>query len=146
MHKFIGYKFAIIMVVALLVPILLVGKANAQDEATIVLKTSGPLEFPGIVVGPGTYDLRFLDSPSGTDIVEINGQDGKAYGLFQVRPVTRLQEDDHLRVELQPETDSPERVKDWFAPGATTGYEPIYPASREVSVAHSGASSSVAGN
>jgi hypothetical protein len=144
-HKFIGSKFAIIMAVALLVP-MLIGKANAQDDSTIVVKTTGPLEFPGIVVGPGTYDLRFIDSPTGSDVVEISGQGGKAYGLFQVRPVTRMQEANDVQVELQPESDSPERVKDWFAPGALTGYEPIYPASRQVSVAHSGASSPVAGN
>ena len=122
-------KFAIITCVFLLVVIIIAVRAKAQDEETLVLKTNVPIEFPRFVISPGTYDLRFVDSPTGSQTVEVTGRDGKNYGLFQARPVSRLQPTDRLVVSLQPESGAPERVKGWFAAGSTTGFEPIYPSS-----------------
>src|SRR5215510_15763516 len=91
--------------------------ALAQDEQPVTLKTDAPIELPRFVLEPGTYNLRFIDDASGTQVVEVRGQDGKAYGLFEVRPVTRPSLTDHLVVKLQSEVGSPARVKSWFIAG-----------------------------
>ncbi len=120
-------KFAIMACALLMVATIVVTHAKAQDEGALVLKTNAPLEFPRFVLAPGVYDLRFVDSATGTQVVEVTGSNGKAYGMFEVRPVSRLTAADHLEVKLQPQSDAPARVKDWFTAGSTTGFAPIYP-------------------
>ena len=125
-------KFAIITCLALMATLVVV-KASAQDQDTVRITTIGPLEFPRFVVGPGTYELRFVNIPGSADIVEVRDHNGKGYGQFTVRPVIRLNPAEHLKVELQPEVGAPARVKDWFIAGATTGFEPIYPTAHKAS-------------
>lgn len=139
-------QFAIISCALFLVTtFFVVRQARAQDEQSIVLKTDAPIEFPRVVVGPGTYDLHFVDDATGNQVVEIRDSRGKGYGFFQVRPVSRPQPTDHLQIVLQPESNSPSRVKDWFVAGETTGFEPIYPTGHSGSMA-SPATPSGAGN
>src|SRR5262245_22602046 len=109
--------------------------ALAQDEQPVTLKTDAPIELPRFVLEPGMYNLRFTDDASGTQAVEVRGKDGKAYGLFEVRPVNRLNATDHLVVKLQPESGSPARVRSWFIAGKTTGFAPINPSSHTGSIA-----------
>jgi hypothetical protein len=128
-------KFALITCLFFAVAGLVATCALAQDEETVTLKTNAPIELPRFVLGPGTYDLRFIDDATGTQVVEVTGKDGKNYGLFQVRPVSRLNPTDHLVVKLQPESGAPARVKDWFIAGETTGFAPIYPSAHAGSIA-----------
>jgi hypothetical protein len=130
-------KFSIIVCVLLLLPIVLISKANAQDQDTILIHTNAPLEFPRFAVGPGTYELRFIDGPSSDNLVEVSDANGNGCGFFQVRPISRLKPVDKTQVELQSEAGSPERVKDWFAIGSTVGYVPVYPTGNPASVANS---------
>ena len=138
-------KSVIIMCCFLLMTTILITLAKAQDEDTVLIKTNTALEFPGIVVGPGTYELRFLDSPTGSNVVELSEKNGRGFGLFQVRPISRLNPLDHVQVELQSESGAPARMKDWFVIGSTTGYELTYPISHGASTANSNLSTA-AGN
>lgn len=126
-------KFTIIVCAAFLATIFIVNAA-AEEMDAILIKTNGPIEFPGVVVGPGTYTLRFLDSAGGNSVVQLVGQKGTGYGFFPVRPVTRLQPTGNVQVDLKPQAGSPPRVKDWFMAGSDTGYEPVYPASHHAAM------------
>jgi hypothetical protein len=129
-------KFSIMICVLLLLPTVLISRANAQDQDTILIHTNAPLEFPRFAVAPGTYELRFIDTGS-DNLVEVSDANGNGCGFFQVRPISRLNPADKTQVELQSEAGAPERVKDWFATGSTVGYVPVYPTGNPASVANS---------
>jgi hypothetical protein len=111
-------------------------KADAWDKKT-ELTFSAPVELPGIVLAPGTYVFKLLDSPSSRDIVQVFSKDGsKLYATILAIPDYRPTPASKtiVRFDERP-TGTPEAIKEWFYPGDEYGQEFVYPRNRAIQLA-----------
>ena len=111
-------------------------KADAWDKRT-ELTFSAPVELPGVVLSPGTYVFKLLESPSDRNIVQVFSKDEtKLYATILAIPDYRLTPASKtiVRFEERP-TGTPEAIKEWFYPGDEYGEEFAYPKSRAVQLA-----------
>jgi hypothetical protein len=130
-RKAVALAFCAVLFGALAVP-----KARA-DSDNIIVTTNQPLEVPGQVLSPGKYEFRPLDSAMDTGFFAVYTSDGKFIGNFPAIPDYR----NHIgrtKIVLEKEPKSPERIKAWFYPGSTMGYEFLYPANTSVQLARVG--------
>ena len=111
-------------------------KADALDKRT-ELTFSAPVELPGVVLTPGTYVFKLLESPSDRNIVQVFSKDEtKLYATIVAIPDYRLTPASKtiVRFEERP-AGTPEAIKEWFYPGDQFGEEFAYPKSRAVQLA-----------
>lgn len=111
-------------------------KADAWDKRT-ELTFSAPVELPGVVLSPGTYVFKLLESPSDRNIVQVFSKDEtKLYATILAIPDYRLTPASKtiVRFEERP-AGTPEAIKEWFYPGDEYGEEFAYPKSRAVQLA-----------
>ena len=111
-------------------------KADAWDRKT-EMTFSAPFELPGVVLGPGTYVFKLLDTPSDRNIVQVfNKDETKLYATILAIPDYRLTPAPTTidRFEERPKG-TPEALKEWFYPGDEFGQELAYPKSRAVQLA-----------
>jgi hypothetical protein len=105
-------------------------RASMTDELT-KMTFNNPVEIPGKVLLPGTYEFRIMDvdGMSGLNTVEILGPNGMhAIEVVQAISVDRLQPTGKTVVTFENRgPDAPQAMKDWFYPGMTHGVEFIYP-------------------
>lgn len=113
-------------VFALSVP--LAARADGWDKETR-MTFNKPVEVPGMVLGPGTYVFKLMDSPSDRDVVQIfNADESHLYENVLAIPAYRLDPTDKTVVTFEERAEgSPEAVKDWFYPGDNYGQEFVYP-------------------
>ena len=108
--------------------------ADEWDKRTAVTFHE-PVEVPGlqnhghgIVLPPGTYVMKLLDSASDRDIVQIlNRNETQVYTTTITIPEYRMEPTGKtvIRFEERPEG-SPEAIRDWFYPGDLRGEEFLY--------------------
>ena len=113
-----------------------IAKADAWDKKT-ELTFSAPVELPGIVLSPGTYVFKLLDSPSSRDIVQVfNKDETKLYATILAIPDYRPTPASKtiVRFEERP-SGTPEAIKEWFYPGDEYGEEFVYPRNRALQLA-----------
>jgi len=111
-------------------------RADAWDKKTTV-EFKQPVEIPGMVLAPGKYVIRLMDSQSDRHIVQIfNANESHLYATLLTIP------DDLLRAQgktvitfAERKTGSPEALKAWFYPGDPTGEEFVYPKPRAFQLA-----------
>jgi len=111
-------------------------KADTWDKKT-ELTFSAPVELPGVVLSPGTYVFKLLESPSDRNIVQVFSKDGtKLYATILAIPDYRLTPASKtiVRFEERP-AGTPEAIKEWFYPGDEYGEEFAYPKSRSAQLA-----------
>ena len=111
-------------------------KADAWDKRT-ELTFSAPVELPGVILSPGTYVFKLLESPSDRNIVQVFSKDEKKlYATILAIPDYRLAPASKtiVRFEERP-SGTPEAIKEWFYPGDQYGEEFAYPKSRAVQLA-----------
>jgi hypothetical protein len=86
---------------------------------------SGPVEIPGVALGPGTYIFRSV-APS---VIQVLNEDrSMVYGMFFVTPTWRGEVTSDYAVTLQRiRDDAPPRIATVFPPDASGGYELWYP-------------------
>ena len=101
----------------------------------VQFKVNQPVEIPGRVLDPGTYNIRLLRF--GGQVAGIWNADGtKFYGAVETTPMFRMRGLGKVRVDLAKSGyDAPERVKDWFYPGSEYGYRLVYPSTKEMHLA-----------
>ena len=111
-------------------------KADAWDKKT-ELTFSAPVEIPGVVLGPGTYVFKLLDSSSDRNIVQIfNKDENKLYATILAIPDYHLTPAPKTIVSFEERaTGAPEAIKEWFYPGDEYGQEFVYPHSRATQLA-----------
>jgi hypothetical protein len=123
------FKLALMMfclgVLVLSVP--LIAKADEWNKET-VLTFNKPVEVPGMVLQPGSYDFKLLDSPSDRNIVQISSADGSHfYENVLAIPAYRLETTDKTVVTFEERANgAPEAMATWFYPGDNTGEEFVY--------------------
>ncbi len=131
-------RLAVLLSSALLCAIL-IPRASADEWNKKTIVTFGEaVEVPGgLVLQPGTYVFKLMDSPSNRNIVQIFDKDEThLYATILAIPDYRLQPTDKtvLTFEERP-LGSAEAIKAWFYPGETYGQAFVYPKSRAVELA-----------
>jgi hypothetical protein len=102
----------------------LAAKADDWNKET-VMTFNKPVEVPGMVLGPGTYDFRLLDSVSDRNVVQILNADGShLYENVLAIPAYRAQASDKTVVTFEERAKgSPQAIASWFFPGDNFGEE-----------------------
>ena len=112
-------------------------KADEFDKLTI-FTFSAPVELPGdVVLSPGSYVFKLLDSPGGRNIVQIlDEEQSEVYATILAVPAERPRPTDKTTVEFYQSTaGAPNALKTWFHPGDSNGQEFVYPRARAAELA-----------
>ena len=99
-------------------------KASEWDKKTIVT-ISAPIEVRGVVLQPGTYVFKLLDSGSDRSIVQIYNADEThlVTSLFAV-PSSRIEPTSKTLITLsETSAGQPQALHTWFYPGDLGGFE-----------------------
>jgi MYXO-CTERM domain-containing protein len=101
------------------------------DELTkrTVVTVNDPIQLPNVVLQPGTYVFKLLDSPSNRDIVQIFDKDEMhLITTILALPNYRLQPTGKTVISFwETPAGSPAAVRAWFYPGDNYGQEFVYP-------------------
>ena len=102
--------------------------ADDRDKKTVIT-ISARTEVPGIVLEPGTYVIKLLDSSSNRHIAEImNERMDHLYALTFTAAAERIEPTGKTVLTFYEESNGrPQAVRKWFWPGDTIGQEFIYP-------------------
>jgi hypothetical protein len=103
-------------------------KADSWNKKTVVT-INEPIIAGNMVLQPGTYVWKLLDSPSDRHIVQIfNADENHIYETVLAIPNYRLTPTDHSRFTFWETPDGvPKAVRAWFYPGDNFGQEFAYP-------------------
>jgi len=104
------------------------GRADDYDKKTIITLDQ-PTEVPGIVLEPGRYVLKLLNSSSNRHIAEImNERMDHLYALtFTVAAEKTEQSGKTVLTFYEGSQDHPQAMRKWFWPGDTIGQQFVYP-------------------
>lgn len=111
-------------------------KADTWDKAT-KLTFSGPVEVPGMALGPGTYWFQLADNNSNRNIVQIWNEDRtQLLTTILAIPNYRQQPSSKTLVTFDERpTGTPEAIEAWYYPGDNYGQEFVYPKARATQLA-----------
>jgi len=103
-------------------------KADEWDQKTI-FTFNQPVEIPGLVLNPGTYVFKLMDSQSDRNIVQVfNKDEDHCFGTFLAIPDYRLKPAGRPIITFEERAaGAPEAVRAWFYPGDNYGHEFVYP-------------------
>jgi len=106
----------------------LVSRADDYDKKTIVTLDQ-PTEFPGIVLPPGKYVIKLLNSSSNRHIVEVmNEKMDHLYALAFAVPAEKLKQSSKTVMTFyEGGQGRPQALRRWFWPSDTIGQEFVYP-------------------
>jgi hypothetical protein len=93
------------------------------------LKSNRAVEFPGIILDPGTYVIRLKESTETRALVEIwNEGESQILGTVLAVPDHELRPDDDSEfIFFSAPEGKPEAVRTWFYSGEVIGWEFVYP-------------------
>ena len=111
-------------------------KADEWNKKTTI-NFNQPVEVPGMVLSPGTYTFKLLDSPSDRNIVQIfNKDETHLYTTILAIPDYRLKPPGKTILTFEERAKgSPEAVQAWFYHGDNYGQEFVYPKARAMQLA-----------
>jgi len=127
--------FVLLLCVGLLV-VALPATAGQWDKATTVT-FAVPVELPNIVLPPGTYVFRLLDTPGDRHVVQVfNAEQTFLYTTILAIPNYRLKPTDKTVMPFEERRPGmPEAMHAWFYPGDNFGQEFVYPKARATELA-----------
>jgi hypothetical protein len=117
---------------------LLPAGADEWNKKTIVTFTR-PVELPGVVLPPGTYVFKLLDSLSNRHIVQVfNEDESKIFTTILAIPNYRLNASGEtiMTFDERPRGRA-EALRAWFYPGDNFGQEFVYPKERALQLVES---------
>jgi len=102
--------------------------ADDYDKKTIITITE-PLEVPGIVLQPGKYVFKLLNSSSNRHIVEVmNERMDHLYALTFTAAARKIQQKGRTVLTFyEGKGDQPHAIRQWYWPGELDGQEFLYP-------------------
>jgi LPXTG-motif cell wall-anchored protein len=103
-------------------------KADDYDKKTIITITE-PLEVPGIVLQPGKYVFKLLNSSSNRHIVEVmNERMDHLYALTFTAAARKIQPKGRTVLTFyEGKGNEPHAIRQWYWPGELDGQEFLYP-------------------
>jgi hypothetical protein len=101
------------------------------------LNAESPVEFPGIVLGPGVYIVRLKESGDKKSQVQVTNHDEtQVLATLVAVPDLRVRPDDNSEfVYHEIHGSGPQPVRSWFFPGDLVGLEFVYPEARAKEIA-----------
>jgi hypothetical protein len=110
-------------------------RADDFDKKTIVT-ISNRTEVPGIILEPGTYVIKLLNSSSNRHIAEImNEKMDHLYALTFTAAAEKVNRTGKTVLTFyEGSNDRPPALRKWFWPGDTIGQEFIYPKAQAVRI------------
>ena len=110
-------------------------RADDFDKKTIVT-ISNRTEVPGIILEPGTYVIKLLNSSSNRHIAEImNEKMDHRYALTFTAAAEKVNRTGKTVLTFyEGSNDRPPALRKWFWPGDTIGQEFIYPKAQAVRI------------
>jgi LPXTG-motif cell wall-anchored protein len=110
--------------------------ADEIDKKTVVTFDQ-PTEAPGIILPPGKYVIRLLNSSSNRHIAEImNERLDHLYALTFTAAAERLDPGEKTILTFYEGTNGqPRALRRWFWPGEVTGQEFLYPKNQAAKIA-----------
>src|SRR6202011_30577 len=126
MKRFSWFYAAAVTALVTLIPTSSI--ADDYDKKTIVT-IDQPTEVPGIVLQPGTYVIKLLNSSSNRHIAEImNERMDHLYALtFTVAAEKITRTGKTVLTFYEGGNGRPPALRKWFWPGDTIGQEFVYP-------------------
>jgi hypothetical protein len=111
-------------------------KADEHDKKAIV-SFNQPIEVPGIVLQPGTYVIKLVDSQSNRHIAEImNEKMDHLYALTFTAAAFRVERTGKpVLTFYEGANGQPQAIKRWFWPGEVDGIEFLYPKTQAARIA-----------
>lgn len=102
------------------------GRASEFDKKTI-LTFSNHVQFPGVVLGPGTYVIKRVDWGQPDILMISNSEENHSYAMVHAIPIQRMRPTDKVEVTFY-ETKglAAPAVKALFYPGDTIGEQFLY--------------------
>jgi len=119
-----------------LVVVVLPANADQWDKATTVTFRA-PVELPNIVLQPGTYVFRLLDTPGNRHVVQVfNAEETQLYTTILAIPNYRMKPADKTLMPFEERAaGKPEAMHAWFYPGDNFGQEFVYPKAKAIELA-----------
>jgi hypothetical protein len=113
-------------------------KADEWDKKTI-LTVKEAIQLPNVVLQPGTYTFKLLDSASDRHIVQVFGENGiHLITTILAIPNYRLQPTDKSQFSFwEVPAGQPPAMRAWFYPGDNYGQEFAYPKDMSTQIASS---------
>ena len=114
-------------------------RAQTSDSRTY-FTFSQPVLLPGITLPAGKYVFRIMDTTASRRVVQVQDAGGRNYGLMWSVPIRA----DHIPNDAQVrfiEGLAVPAVRAWWYPGASIGYEFIYPTEQAMRLAERGRTS-----
>ena len=108
--------------------------ADAWDRRTVVTFHE-PVEIPRVVLGPGTYVVKLVNSSSDRDIVQfLNERGNHVFATVLAIPdyEPNMVRDHSVFTFEERAANSPQALKTWFYPGDNWGEEFVYPKAETV--------------
>jgi hypothetical protein len=101
------------------------------------LNSDKQIEFPGIILEPGAYNIRLKESGERRSIVEIRNQDEtQVLATVVAIPDHQQRPDDNSEfIYFDMPKDGPQLVRSWFYSGDLIGLEFVYPKARAKEIA-----------
>jgi hypothetical protein len=98
---------------------------------------SGPVMIPGATLPPGTYQFAEIKINGSQSVVKVTSEDGmQLFATTIAIPVRRLDPKSNVVVKFaETETGIAPAIRAWFAPGALTGHQFIYPEDQAKAIA-----------
>ncbi len=103
--------------------------ADAWDRRTVVT-FNNPVEIPRVVLGPGTYVVKLVNSLSDRNIVQfLNERENHVFATVLAVPdyEPNMIRDHSVFTFEERAADAPKALKTWFYPGDNWGEEFVYP-------------------
>jgi len=114
-----------------------ISRADENDKKTVV-KISERTEVPGIILEPGTYVIKLLNSSSNRHIAEIlNERMDHLYALTFTAAAERIdvRGNEPILTFYEATSGRPQALRKWFWPSDTIGQEFLYPKDQAARIA-----------
>jgi hypothetical protein len=120
--------FLLVFCLGLFVTALQSNAIAGPDHRSETLTFNQPVEIPGMVLLPGTYDFRYLSSDGMPGVVLISDNQGKLLKEVLAESAYREKVTGKTVVTFEKlAPNAPEAIKDWFYPGESIGVAFVYP-------------------
>ncbi|HEY4363308.1 MAG TPA: LPXTG cell wall anchor domain-containing protein [Bryobacteraceae bacterium] len=126
-------KLALLFCLVLLIAMAIPASADEWNKKTTITFAE-PVEIPGMVLAPGTYVFKLLNSATNRNIVLVyNEAEDHLYKMILAIPNYRLVRKDETILRFKEGVrGAPDALRGWFFPADQWGQEFVYPRTEAV--------------